>query len=403
MKRSILKMTSRMAIVMALFGMIFVTSCKDDSDDPIDGGGDPVVEDGLYLKGSASQYTDFNIKALLKSTKNEVGQVDKADLYEIYIAMKAGSFSIVNVAGAARTSYGPASDWATAPGGNEEPQLDFQRGSVEESATEFTVPADGIYHVVIDLGQMKAAVIPVAYWGIIGGATPNGWSGDTELDAGAFDLNEMSYTGTGIALTLGDYKFRYSGGWKAELDSTYDPGTGGDKGLKVNCNFGGSPDALVPGGDNITLSQSGYYDITMTWKDGEGWAVTMTRTGDLPTKDWTDIQLGLIGDGVKNMGTQHDWSSGLWLHKPTVNGKVFTWTWNGTEVASAGSFKIREGDNWDNAIIGYNDVTMAGADKGDFSGTTPDGNFQAAADGTYDIVLSIDASTEEQTVTVTKK
>ena len=61
-----------------------------------------------------------------------------------------------------------------------------------------------------------------------------------------FDLNTMTFTITDVEMTKADFKFRYSGGWKVELDPDFDLGDG-NSGIKVNCNFGTAVDNLVPG------------------------------------------------------------------------------------------------------------------------------------------------------------
>lgn len=88
-------------------------SCKKDDPDP-----DPdpeVVLDGIYLKGAGTALVELNEKGMLKPTRNEVNQTDRAALLEIYVAVKAGSdgFNIVKVAGSTRTTYGlvPILQW----------------------------------------------------------------------------------------------------------------------------------------------------------------------------------------------------------------------------------------------------------------------------------------------------
>ena len=391
--------TARLAsLVLLVFGVFALTSCGDD-DEP-----EPTpVEDGFYIQGDATAYgADFDIDATLQKTKNEVGQAERADLLEAFVALKAtGGFNIVQVAGEARTTWGPGGDFATVTEGTtDEPKVDFQRGSLIETSTTFTVPADGLYHVVIDLEFGAVAVIPVEYWGIIGGATPNGWSDDTQMPSTGFDQNSMTFTTSDIAMTLGDFKFRYSGGWKVEIDTS---DASQDNWVKVNTNFGGSVDALEPGGDNITNSESGFYTATMVWTAGEGFAATLERTGDLPTMDWTDIELGLVGAGLSQDGVPHNWDETLYLQKPAVDGTNFTYTYNNVEVnTGGGGFKIREGQNWDGTILGYNEVVMAGDGAAEFE-TNGDGNFVPLVEGgKYNMVLLIDASTEVYTFTVTK-
>ncbi|MBK7406635.1 MAG: hypothetical protein IPJ40_00325 [Saprospirales bacterium] len=339
----------------------------------------------------------------MQKTRNEVKQTERAQLLEVFVAVKGtGGFNIVEVSGSSRKTYGPGSTFGVVTNATtDEPQVEFQRGDFIETATKFTVPSDGLYHVVMDTEVGIIAIIPVKYWGLIGAATPNGWSGDSKMESTGFDLNTMTFRATDVAMTIGDFKFRYSGGWKVEIDPTFDLG-GGDMGIKVNTNFGGAVGALVPGGDNMPNTVSGYYTATMTWTAGSGFTATMLKTGDLPLKDWSNIELGLIGNGLVVGGVQHDWNSGVYLNKPAANGSKYTYSWPGVEVTTAGSFKIREGDNWDNASFGFPQVVMAGDGAADFE-TNGDGNFVPKVDGAmYNISFEIDAATDTNTFTVTK-
>jgi hypothetical protein len=391
-----------MKLTWALFlGLVFIaSSCKDDT------GTTPppvVILDGLYVKGASTALADFDAKGMLKVTKNEVNQTDRTDLMEIYIAVKAGSpgFNIVSVAGSVQKTYGPGADFAVVPEADrnvDEPKVDFWRGSYTESTTAFTVPTDGLYHIVLDKTLGKIAILPVA-WGVIGAATPNGWNGSTPLPSKGFDLNTMTFEATDMVLTKADFKFRYSDGWKVILDATYDLG-GGVVGIKANTNFGGAVDALVPGGGNITNATPGKYTVKMVWTLGAATTATVTKTGDLQLIDYTNTELGLVGNGIINADTVLGWNYTAWMSKPVVeNVTTYTWTYTNIKVLAAGSFKIREGQDWSKKSIGFNDVTMAGTAAANFT-TNTDGNFVPTVDATYDMSLKIDAVTEKYTLTV---
>ena len=384
-----------------LLSLTFIaTSCKDD-EDPVD---PPVIVlDGLYVKGGATALTDFDAKGMLKVTRNEVNQADRAELVEIFVAVKAGApgFNIVLVEGSKQTTWGPGADFAVVAEADrnvDEPKVDFWRGSYTETATAFTVPADGLYHIVLDKQLKKIAILPVV-WGVIGAATPGGWGGSTAMPATGFDLNTMTFEINDMVLTKADWKFRYSDGWKVILDAEYDLG-GGVVGIKANTNLGGAVNALVPGGANIPNAEPGKYTAKMVWTLGSGFVATMTKTGDLALIDYTNTELGLIGDGLMVSGAQHNWDVTLMVSKPVVENETnYTWTYNQVEVTTLGSFKIREGQDWNKKSIGYNDVTMAGLAADKFT-TNNDGNFVPTEDGTYDMVLKIDAVTEKYTFTV---
>ncbi|MBZ0244022.1 MAG: hypothetical protein K8F24_12450, partial [Bacteroidales bacterium] len=242
-KNSIKKMLQLMSIIM-LAGVVLV-SCKKDDDDP-----EPQpapVEDGIYVVGAGTALTDFDIKGLMSSTLNEVDQTERAALLDIYVAVKGGEgFNIVKVAGTARTTYGPGADFAEVVEADwqvDEPRTGkFWRGSIAETDNKFIVPEDGLYHVVYDT-ELGTVVVAHAKWGLIGGATPGGWSDNTPMTA-TFNKEKMEFKVTEVTMLKNDWKFRYSDGWKIFIDAE---GT-----VKVNTNLGGaSVSALEPGGGNI--------------------------------------------------------------------------------------------------------------------------------------------------------
>jgi len=102
-KISIKKMLQLMSIIM-LASVVLVSCKKDDDEDP-----EPTptpVEDGIYVVGSGTALTDFNINGLMKPTLNEVDQTERASLRELFVAVKGGDgFNIIRVAGAQRTTY----------------------------------------------------------------------------------------------------------------------------------------------------------------------------------------------------------------------------------------------------------------------------------------------------------
>jgi hypothetical protein len=397
------KVTSKLMMLLSMVAFVTLvlglSSCSKDEETP-----PPVIVlDGLYVKGGSTALTGFDTKGMMKVTRNEVNQTERASLYEIYVAIKAGApgFSIVNVAGSVQTSFAPGPDFAVVPLEAhiaDEPKVEFWRGTYIDGATAFTVPADGLYHIVLDTELKKIAILPVV-WGVIGAATPGGWGGSTALPSQGFDLNTMTFQATDVVMTKADFKFRYSDGWKVVLDTALDLG-GGAKGVRANTNYGGAVDALVPGGANIANANPGKYTCKVVWTLGTWATATVTKTGDLELINYTDTELGLIGDGLIIGGTQQGWDVTNWLSKPVVeNVTNYVWTWNGVEVNTLGSFKIREGQDWNKKSIGYNDVTMAGLSASKF-GTNGDGNFVPTENGIYDFVLEIDAVTETYTLTV---
>jgi len=396
--KSVFKFSKRwLAILLVLPAFLFFTGCDEDDVIVIP------VEDGVYIIGSASNFADPSNNAKFSLAINEVDQGLWPTMGEIYIPLKAsGSFTIRIVAGDVTQNLGKSATWEiVAPGTHgDQPDVAFQRGLYEADGDPFTVPADGMYHVVIDQQTGVVAIIPVGDWGIIGGATPNGWGGSTPFMSSGFDFDNMTWTGTDIAMTSGDFKFRYSNGWKVEIS--------GDS-VKINTNFGGSLAALLPGGDNITMASEsmdpGYYSFALSWSAAQGYAMVVTRTGDLPGTDFSAIEMGMVGDGFNDgSAVQSDWDATRFLHTPVSNvSGVFTYEFNNVTLRTDGAFKIRNGNNWDGPyILGYSSITFTGPDAAEIEEASSDDNIQGTVDAAYNLVLSVDGNSLAWTCEVTK-
>jgi hypothetical protein len=407
MKRPMKKLAMMLSVIGLLAMMFTLNSCKKSSDTTTTS---VIILDGFYVKGAGTAYADLNPNAMMNPTYNEVlnpvlpTSTKRAQLLELYIPVKAGvdGFSIVKVAGSVTKIYGPGPDFAqvTAPTTDEPHGVFFKRGTYIETTNKFTVDTNGMYHVVLDYDLGKVSVTRVK-WGMIGAATPHGWTSSTAMTESAFNLTTMSWSATGLTLTKGQWKYRYSSGWKIIFDTAFDNG-GGKLGIKVNTNFGFSVDTLLPGGDNITNSVQGLYTSTLTYTLGTGYKATLTKTGNLPPVDYSAYSMGIIGncylksDGV----TQANWDENFGTMVPVVTGgTTYTWTYN-IPINQAGDFKIRQGTDWSGKSIGYGDVTMAGPAAANF--TDDGGNFKVDITGNYTLVLVIDAVTENYTFTATK-
>ena len=399
MKKTFLKLGMVLS-VLALVTIVFsLNSCSKDEDEATP---PAVVLDGYYVKGAVTAYTGFDAKAMMKITRNEVTQEDRDSLLELYIPIKAGTtgFNIVKVAGSVTTVIGPGTGFTTiTTGTTDEPKVPFQRGPAVATSAVFTVPTDGMYHVVYDFGRNVAVVAPV-HWGMIGAATPNGWGTSTDLTESAFNLTTMSWTITDMPLLVGQWKFRYSNGWKIEIDTSIIIGS--DKGVKVNTNFGGDEDALVAGGDNIANTSAGIYTVTLTKTMGSNFIATLTKTGNIPPINYSTYEMGIIGNCyLKADLTQAAWDEPFGLQLPVVTGGTnYTWTYTIDFNIDNGEFKFRQGSDWNGKSIGYTDVTMDGSGASHFSDVG--GNFKVDVAGNYTLELKIDAVTEVYTVTATK-
>lgn len=384
MKKSLFSNIFKFAMFFMAATIMF-TACKDDDDDD-----DPVVVvlDGYYVMGDATTLTSPVTDGKMKVTRNEVGQADRVSLVEKYIALKGNeSFSITKVAGAVRANIAPGTDFALVTEfGDAEPQgAPFWRGSYTEGDGTFTVPEDGLYHIVIDEELMKIVIARVK-WAIIGDATANGWS-DSYLDPSDFNQTNMSFSQENMRLLTGKIKFRYSGGWKIEIDDAGE--------VKVNTNFGEDVSSLVPGGNDIVWSAPGFYTVTMNWSLANGTTAVLTKTGDVDPVDYTNIQYGLRGDGIMNADTAWSWSVDYMPHLPVVSGTDYTYTWNNVKLKQGGGFKIHgvENDQW----LGVSAMSIEGDADGILGGGD---NFEPQADTTVNLTFLIKAAEFKNTLTI---
>ncbi|MEA3504419.1 MAG: SusF/SusE family outer membrane protein [Bacteroidota bacterium] len=380
---------------LVLFAMsTLLVSCDDDDDDDNDDPNPVLVEDGIYIMGDAIAVTTYDAKGLMNVARNEVIQENRSTLFEKYIAISStGGFSIGKVAGAEKTIYGPGADFEVvleADRDNDEPQVDFWRGSYTATETEFTVPTNGLYHVVIDTEINKVVIVPVT-WGVIGGATPGGWSNSTVMPAGDFNLETMTFTATEVEMTNSDWKFRYSDGWKVILDPDFDLGDG-NTGVKVNANYGGAVDALVPGGANITNEVAGIYTIEMTWDlEGDNTA-TLEKTGDLVVPEYPEAMY-LVG-----AGTFYGWDTpgtvdNAIMHKTA--GGIEGLFWKILYIEAGEGFKVSAAD-WGDPNLGFAEV--AEFDANGVEVTDNGGNMDIAESGMYMVVLDLREETTKLSV-----
>lgn len=398
-----------------LAAFVIFTSCKDDDDD--NGLPPVVVEDGIYIKGAGTALTDLQFEGLMKSAVNEADEnSEKAGLFELYVAVEGGSegFNIVEVAGDKKTTYGPGDDFAEVTGEDldpEEPQEGLWRGSYSESTTPFTVEEDGLYHIVIDTELGIAAIAYVKHWGLIGGATPGSWSEDTPMEPASFDLNTMTFSVTNAALSVGEFKFRYAGGWKIIIDG---------ENVRVNTNFGGTVTDLEPGASNISNDEAGYYSVDMIWDLTDGYSVVKEKTGEMEKTDWTGVELDLVGNAVSSdnadaIADPSGWGWGNVIYpepnEPTIDGDIYTWVWDSVILEKENEdgpvgFKVRTKngeapvENGANFDSGFGDV-----DTDNSSGNVVDldGNISVTTKGAYKVEISINAAdSDAKTITITE-
>jgi len=387
MKKSNFSKLTHIAWVMLMALAVITTSCKKDEEEPT---APPVIVlDGVYVKGAGTALTGFDTKGKMAIAKNEVTQEDRASLMELYVAVKAGSegFNIITVEGNVQKVWGPGADFAMVAEADldgDEPRDGIWRGSLEETATPFTVTEDGLYHIAFD-SEVGIVVLAKVNWGIIGGATPGGWGENTPLEAPAFDLNTMTYTIPSVTLTEDTWKFRYSNGWKIILDAEFDFG-GADKGIKVNTNLGGAASALVAGGDNIANAAYANYTVTLTWTLGGSYAATVVFESDgEPLAEFPEAMY-LVGAGTAYGWDEPGTVDAAIMHKAAGGGESEGLYWKILHIEAGQGFKVSAAQ-WGSPNLGFAEVEEF--DANGVAVSDIDGNLDVAESGMYTIVLDL--------------
>ncbi len=380
-KNSLTKLLQLLSFILLV--SVVMVSCKKDDDPKPDP--DPIVEDGIYLKGAGTALTDYDpIKGLLKPTLNENGQVERATLLQIFVAVKAGSegFNIVKVDGATKTTYGPGTGFAEVTEDswdnlNEYPKTaKYWRGPIAATETKFTVPEDGLYQIVYDT-ELNTVVILQAKWGLIGGATPGGWSDDTPLTT-SFNLEKMEFTVEGLTLLENAWKYRIGGGWKIWLNE--------DGSVRVNTNLGGSPTAPVPGGADIFNDNYGVYTVKLTWELGKEYAGTLVRTGDgEPLPDYPEAMF-LVGDATAYGWDAPGTTDEALMHKCAGGAPSEGIFWKIAHLEGGLGFKLSAAA-WAAPNLGFGEVGEFDAEG--IAVTDNGGNMSVAESGMYIIVLNL--------------
>jgi hypothetical protein len=385
MKKNQLRKLLYLMSVLMLAAMVMVSCKKDDDDDD-----DPIlVEDGFYIKGAVTPFADLDFKGILAAGKNEVGQVMRPGMFEKYVALQAGAtgFNIVQVSGQTTTTWGPATvESVSTDGLNEQPNITIQKGTLGNTGV-FTVPTDGLYHVIIDTQTGVFVIAPVPYWAILGGSTALGWSDSQMPLVGGFSMTAMTFKIENLELREGNFKFRYGGGWKLEVNADT---------IKANTNFGGEVNGtlpnltttLVPGGPDYLFdaANEGVYTVTLDWTVADGFKSKLTKTGEVEPLPEYPEEMFLVGDatfyGWETPGSTDE----ALMHKAAGGVPTEGLFWKIAHLEGGLGFKLAA-ENWGNPNLGFNEV-----DEFDAEGVTvtdAGGNMSIATSGMYMIVLDL--------------
>ena len=233
--------------------------------------------------------------------------------------------------------------------------------------------------MTFDQTTSEMVVYQIVHPGIIGAATPGGWSEDTKLTDGSVTADGGSWSVSDVILRNGEWKVRFNCRWS--IDRRLDPNNGFDpaNGYVLFTNFGGSADNLEVGGSNLVVEEDGVYTITMNWNSFDGWTMQLERTGDAPvlTFDPNDYNLGVIGSA-----TAGSWDSDRDMYYSFDNDNQ-AHKWYGVVTFADGDFKIRANDEWNFDLGG-----ALAADGVEVNLDVAGGNITSPGAGQYYIVIS---------------
>jgi len=282
------------AFFVATITVLGVSSCRDEDDPIVE---PPVlVEDGFYLKGAATGMDQLDVAGMMPLGRVEgagFATLPREGMYEKFIYLAAGNFNVVQVAGAARTTWG----WDAA--GQQDTILDgtmdqiagtLYHGVVAADGTPFTVTTPGVYHVILDVTTTRVWFTRITHWGAIGDATELGW-GEQYMMAEVFaNADSAKWEGTDIIIReRGGVKFRYNSGWKITHPGDF----------IIFANIGNESGNYVMGAGTFPHpTPEGVYTITLRWNRLTGWSHSFTKTGDVVPLPEFPAEMFMIGSAV---------------------------------------------------------------------------------------------------------
>jgi len=374
----------RIFYFLGIAALVLAVSCKKD-----DKGGkdvDNIVEDGVYVVGEATGFTEVKSELLMASGRNEAKNNEvRAGMFEKYIVLQGGKeFTLTWINGGVSTKYGANlaaftpdmdADGNLLPPYEDNPKTGISKGRLEvgDSAPSMKVSETGLYHIVLDLNQANdlsfpQIVVAKADYGVRGGM--NSW-GFTALDATAPSNSGMTFTLSGQKLAKGgEFKFAYGAAWKITLDAAGE--------VKANTNLGLN---CINGGDNIAVEDAGLYKVTLNYKLAKGdianswnYNVTLESKSELPTTMY------MIGEQFGNW----DWASdGVAELVPVTNAEGLFWLTRWFDHSKG--FKFCAERAWNGDFTGAGEVGYSVAD----------GNCWVAEDGFYTVLVNANGNVVE--------
>ena len=345
------------------------------------------VQPGVYVTGEATVFTGEAPASQLLTLKDydPLETEAPAEVVAIDTWLKAGApFSITIARG--------GEDMAKYGNGGEVSSTD--RSSVytlTAGGADFTVPADGLYRLLVDTSLSQIHIVPIK-WGVIGAATPGAWDKETPLSEVSFDeANYLASFTSKVILTTGEYKFRYSGDWGYSFTATAGA-------LKYHTNIGGAAAGTTlpmgggfidgaAGGQNLATTAGGEYQVTVTYN-------LRSRVYQMSTKligEPTPPPAVTLPTEMFLIGSVNGWDwNNAWSLIP-VNGFVgpqgadgVSKYWTIRYFNAGDEFKFNNVKSWNGTEFGF--AAVSAPEKGAL--TDNGGNIKVGTAGWYIVVVT---------------
>lgn len=277
-------------------------------------------------------------------------------------------------------------------------------GTLVEDGPPVQVAEEGLYYTFVNTLDNSVVLMKVEP-NIIGDATEGQWEAGTAIPQLSVSADGAVFEATDVPMNgAAGYKWRFSDGWHAYASP--DVVTHSFLGVE---SYGEAWDAGTYDvgffTDNIPSHEDGLYTLRLAYDAETGtWTETKTKTGNLAV-DYSATEMAIIGSAVPNGSFNGDGTGGYGQHAPTVDGNVYTWSWDDVELTEAQEFIFLEGATWGGLQIDYTGATNQGAaiDNGQIVDATTVGgeyhNYYVAEGGAYDVRLVIDAAAGTRTIT----
>lgn len=392
--------------------LIFMACSDDEEKDPPP---PPPKTDGFYVFGTntvAKLATDLEARmalAVLDPSKAPA-IASKPGVYGKYMYIGANStIQFMEVLNQVPTTFGATNGGTTTLGvdiGNIPINDMVIHGELLADGPAIKVTTEGLYYTFVDTNDGIFAIVPVKA-NIIGDATPLEWGGGTALPIKSSSVVETVFEGTSIGLKHGHgYRYRINDGWHAYESASVI--TLSSMGVAEGWEAAWAKEQNDIGFflENAPHNkEDGVYTIQLKYTASSGvWTETKTKTGILQV-DYTDVEIGFLGNafyiGEDEPG---DWVVPYDVKTPVKEGSVYTWTWNDVELIEGNEFVILKDGGWGGGMsfLWNAGVVRSGSafSENKITNTGDNENFHISVGGTYDIVLTIDASTGIKTLTI---